>query len=239
HSGGSDRRLYDGQFQVFSRRYKVIRYDLRGAGKSEVPQILYSNTEDLYALLRFLKVDKAYVLGLSRGGGVAIDFTLEHPEMVDALIMVSSGGGTRPIAQASQQMISAAIKAGREEGIARAVQIWLDDPYQGVERSNTTARQRMKEILTENLPLFLYFWDSPVFRAGRVRKTEQRLSEIRVPTLIIGGQRDDPEARLNRDDMEKSIPGAKKIVFPGLPHLVNLYNPEEFNRVVLEFLSNF
>ena len=80
-----DRRAWDDQFAEFAKHYRVIRYDLRGSGLSASPDKPYSNSEDLYGLLQFLKVDKAYVLGISRGGGIAYDFTLEHPEMVAAL----------------------------------------------------------------------------------------------------------------------------------------------------------
>ncbi len=90
HGGAVDRRMWDDQFQAFAEHYRVIRYDLRGSGKSEIPKKQFSNMEDLLHLLRFLNVDKAYLLGLSRGGGVAADFTLEHPEMVDALILASN-----------------------------------------------------------------------------------------------------------------------------------------------------
>ena len=69
HGGAVDRRAWDDQFPVFSRSYQVIRYDLRGSGKSAIPQKPYSNAEDLYALLRFLKVDKTVLMGISRGGG--------------------------------------------------------------------------------------------------------------------------------------------------------------------------
>src|SRR5437879_810334 len=71
HGGAVDRRAWDDQFTEFAAKYKVIRYDLRGAGKSASPDKPFSNSEDLYQLLRFLKVDKAYLIGISRGGGIA------------------------------------------------------------------------------------------------------------------------------------------------------------------------
>lgn len=235
HGGGVDRRLWDGQFKAFSTRYKVIRYDLRGSGKSEVPQQRYSNAEDLYGLLRFLKVEKAYVLGLSRGGGVAFDFTLGHPEMVDALILVSSNLSNMP--PAYREMISSAAKAGREEGIARAAQIWVDDPFQGPARENAAARQRVGQVLRENLATFLYFWGGPI-ELRQQPPAAERLAEIHTPTLVIAGENDNSDARANYDRWAEGIPGAKKVVVPNAAHLVNIDQPKEFNRVVLEFLSN-
>lgn len=235
HGGGADRRVFDDQFEPFAAHYKVIRYDLRGSGKSEVPQTRYSNTQDLYALLRYLKVDKAYVLGLSRGGGVAFDFALAHPDMVDGLILQSANLSNMP--SAYKDMISSAARAGREEGIARAVDIWLNDPYQGPDPKNTAARMRVKEVLHDNLATFLYFWGGPIAAEPGARPAAERLTEIHAPTLVIAGERDNVDARANYDHWAKGIPHAKKVVIPGGAHLNNIDNPKEFNRVVLEFLS--
>lgn len=236
HGGAVDRRMWDDQFQAFAEHYRVIRYDLRGSGKSEIPKKRFSNMEDLLHLLRFLNVDKAYLLGLSRGGGVAADFTLEHPEMVDALILASSNLGRGP--DAYRNMLTASFSTARDEGVSKAVQVWLDDPYQAPSPENATARQRFREIVDENLVvnLFLLYGtklvqrpDVPVF---------QRISNIRVPTLILSGERDHPDARANYDRAAATIPRAKKLVIPGAAHLVNVDQPEQFNRAVLDFLSS-
>ena len=90
HGGYMDRRMWDDQFAAFADSYQVIRYDIRGFGKTELPQVPYADRQDLYELLQFLGIKKTYLLGLSLGGEIAIDLTLEHPEMVDALILVGS-----------------------------------------------------------------------------------------------------------------------------------------------------
>ena len=90
HGGYMDRRMWDDQFHAFAKHYRVIRYDVRGFGKSELPPVPYADRQDLFDLLNYLGVEKTYLLGLSLGGIIAIDFTLEHPTMVDALILVGS-----------------------------------------------------------------------------------------------------------------------------------------------------
>src|SRR5947209_20150411 len=77
HGGYMDRRMWDDQFAAFAEQYQVIRYDVRGFGKTELPQVPYADRQDLYDLLQALGVTKTYLLGLSLGGEVAIDFTLE------------------------------------------------------------------------------------------------------------------------------------------------------------------
>ena len=236
HGGGADRRVWDGNFEELAKHYRVIRYDLRGAGKSEVPQTKYSNREDLYALLRHLKVDKAYVLGLSRGGGVAFDLAVSHPEMVDALILVSSNLSTLP--KVYHDMIASAQKAGREEGIRRAAEIWSSDPYQGPVQPNLPARQKVYEIMRENLATFLYFWDSPIASEPGQRVRSERLKEIKAPTLVISGNLDGEEPRANYVRWAKEIPGAKIVHVPGAAHLVNVDQPKEFMRILMEFLQS-
>ena len=74
HPGNLDRRIWDEQFQLFAERYRVIRYDVRGHGKSAQPTRPYSDTEDLFQLLQLLQIKKASLVGLSLGGRISIDF---------------------------------------------------------------------------------------------------------------------------------------------------------------------
>jgi len=90
HAGVADNRMWDEQFTVFAQRYRVIRYDTRGFGKSKTEDVEFSNHQDLLDLLDHLNVRKAYLVGASRAGGIAINFTLEHPERVDGLALVGS-----------------------------------------------------------------------------------------------------------------------------------------------------
>ena len=91
HGGQLDRRMWDDQFAAFSTHYQVIRYDVRDYGLSTCPPGTYSNHEDLYGLLKHLNMHSAYLVGLSLGGAIAIDFALTYPDMVHALILASSG----------------------------------------------------------------------------------------------------------------------------------------------------
>ena len=235
HGGAVDSRAWDDQFHVFAEHYKVIRYDLRGAGRSDRPEKPFSNSEDLYALLRFLKVDRAYLMGISRGGGIAYDFTLEHPEMVGALILVSSNLSNGPVAY--REMFERATEAGRQHGAAAAAQVWGNDPYQGPVREE--ARPRVLKILEENLPRFRRFDGSPAVQqlSSSEIPRKDRLSEIRVPAFVISGERDNADARANYQAWAKGIAGAKKLVVPDAAHLVNVDQPEVFNRAVLDFLG--
>ena len=91
HAGVADCRMWDAQFTLFSQYYRVIRYDMRSYGKSHTETTEFSNRQDIVDLFKFLQVEQASLIGISRGGQIAIDFTLEHPEYVSALIPVAAG----------------------------------------------------------------------------------------------------------------------------------------------------
>jgi pimeloyl-ACP methyl ester carboxylesterase len=97
HGFSLDTRMWDDQFEAFAERYRVVRYDARGFGKSALPgSEKYMHAADLKALLEQLGIDRASVVGLSMGGGIAIDFALTYPEATRALVLVDSTlGGFR------------------------------------------------------------------------------------------------------------------------------------------------
>jgi hypothetical protein len=97
HGGYMDRRMWDDQFAVFAQHYRVIRYDVRGFGRTALPPVPYTDREDLSHVLSFLGLAKTYLMGLSLGGEIALDFTLDYPDMVDALILVGSSISGAPI----------------------------------------------------------------------------------------------------------------------------------------------
>src|SRR5947209_4191296 len=91
HAGVAHSGMWDDQFHRFAGHFRTIRYDMRGFGKSESLPGTFSWRQDLFDLLTFLGVQRAALVGLSMGGGLAVDFTLEHPEMVTALVAVALG----------------------------------------------------------------------------------------------------------------------------------------------------
>lgn len=231
HGGGVDNRMWDDQFKLFAQHHQVIRYDLRGSGKSGIPQKRWSHVEDLHSLLRFLQVDKVYVLGLSRGGWISADFTLAYPEMVDALILASSNLDGPPAAYASP-----GARAAAREDISLAVDVFMENPYLIPHKEYRAARQRMREMLADNVMVSLFIYRN-IHLQRPERPATQRISAIRVPTLIIAGGQDHPEALANYNKEAALIPGAKKVVIPGAAHYVPMEKPAEFNRIVLDFLS--
>lgn len=245
HGGLVDNHLWDGQFEAFAQHFKVLRYDIRGFGDSGMLKSgmkPYSMERDLYSLLRNLGIEKTYVLGLSMGGALAIDFTIQYPEMVDALITVGAGlsgfeeGEPDEELKAKDAAMYEAFKSG---DIARAVeislQIWTDGPYRTPELVDPQVRERVRAMTTHN---FERGDDEEVQPQEMEPPAAGRLSEIHVPTLIIVGSQDVEVILTIADTLEKGIAGAKKVVIPDTAHHLNMEKPEEFNQVVIEFLEH-
>ncbi len=242
HGGLVDRRLWDDQFDVFAQHYRTLRYDVRGFGNSAVPTDGdFTMVEDLYTLLTFLGVEKTYLMGLSMGGGIAIDFTLAHPTMVDALITVGAGvsGFEWPETEeikALQKVLDAALKRGDFEQVVEIEnRIWTDGPNRTPEQVNPQVRARVREMNLHNYSLQTEDTPSP---RSEEKTALPRLGEIHAPTLAIVGDEDVKEIQEIAQTLSISIPNAKKAVIHDTAHHPNMEKPAEFNHIVLDFLAS-
>jgi pimeloyl-ACP methyl ester carboxylesterase len=243
-----DRRSWDDQFAVFAQRYRVVRYDQRGFGDSGLITRgnTYSDRQDLYELMKFLGIESTYLMGVSGGGSLAIDFTLEHPEKVNALIPVTAGvSGFQPSEEDKKnhpevmRLFAGLDEAYEQHDNPRAVEIslelWTDGPERLPNHAAPDVRERVREMTTRN-------WERPDDEAQLETPpipleppAIQRLSQIRVPTLVILGEWDAPNPL---ETLIVEIPGAKKVVMAETAHHPFMEKPAEFNRIVLDFLES-
>ncbi len=237
HGGLVNSGLWDDQFQVFAGHYRTLRYDVRGFGQSPASTVPYSNHDDLKDLLDGLGIDRAYVLGLSMGGGIAIDFTLAYPERVAALIPVAAGLSGYQLTSSSplRDELRAAYERGdKARAVELSLQLWTDGPQRTPDQVDSRVRDRIRAMTlhTFDLPDFdnvVQPLDPPAFG---------RLAEIHAPTLFIAGDRDVKDILDIGDLIVTHVPGAKKATIPGTAHHLNVERPAEFNHVVLDFLDS-
>ena len=240
-----DRRSWDEQFEVFAQQYKVLRYDVRGWGDSaqEEAEPPFSPRQDLLSLLQYLNIERTYLLGLSGGGTLALDFTLEHPDKVDALILVSSdpSGYAPPMTDAIQTFAGRYYGALQQKDIAGAVEatvrFWTDGPRRTPEQVDAQARGRIATLSRQQLERHGDFMAHEQHMIPLEPPAIKRLAEVRVPTLIVAGDEDVPEVIEATSILEQGIAGAQRVVIAGTAHHPHMEKPKEFNRVVLDFLQ--
>lgn len=233
--GGFDRRMWDDQMQALSGTYQVIRYDVRGNGKSAMPTKPFSDVEDLYQLLNKLNVKKTHLVGLCLGSRIAIEFSLAHPEMVETLTASSPSLIGFPYSpEVVQGLMMATFSIQNDDGTP-AGEVWLKDPFNGPAMENPAVARKLRPIAVENSRSWLV---NPFFRLPLFPLAIQRLKEIRVPTLVVVGERDLPDIHKIAQMLETSVAGSKKVSIAGAGHMVNVEKPEEFNKAVLGFLGD-
>jgi 3-oxoadipate enol-lactonase len=236
HAGIADSRMWDAQWDVFARHYQVIRYDMRGFGRSEMPPAAFSHHQDLYGLLNHLGIGPVALLAASFGGRVAIDFTLAYPDLVSALVLVDSALGGHDWSEEVQRF-GAAEEAALEQGDLAAatdlnVRMWVDGPHRSPDQVDPAIRERIREM-----QLRAFMLDTP---GAEYRPLDPpaagRLDEIHAPTLALVGDQDVGDILTIADLLAAQIAGARKALIAGAAHLPSMEQPDPFNQVVLDFL---
>ena len=237
HGGNLDRRMWDEQVQVLVPHFRVIRYDARGFGRSGSADTAFQAHADLYALLQQLGVRRVSLVGLSLGGRIAIDFALDHPEMVDRLVLAGPGlsGWQDWSAEDTTWLITTRRAAAANDSVGMAM-AWLTSDYMRPAMEQPPLASRLRVIASDNAS----YWMG-LFRHGEVERDADppalgRLTAIRLPTLLLVGDRDSPVIRRIVDTLAARISGAEVVRIRGAGHMVNMERPAEFNRAILEFL---
>jgi 3-oxoadipate enol-lactonase len=230
HAFHMDLRQWDEQLPAL-RAYRVVRYDVRGHGKSEPPGDGYAAHEDLAAVLRDLGVNRASIVGHSMGGQIAVDFALTYPGMVDRLVLVSPGisGFNTPPGEWLKPIIEA-VRAGQSQ---RAAELWWDSSFLAGVKARGKVGEPYRQIVVDNARI----WTLPRRSDSAVQPPAiNRLADLKASTLVITGERDDPPLRGLAQRIAAEAPNARLVDMKGVGHMFPMERPAEFNRVLVDFL---
>ena len=235
HAGVADSRMWQPQMRAFARQFDCIAPDMRGFGKSSLPPGSWSPVADVLRLIDHLHLKPVHLVGCSIGGGVAIDFAIEHGERISKLVLVGPGVGGVHFGAKYPELFAeaeAAEKAGDRRAIIEAdARLWLDGPR----RRPGYVKDPLRKLFFEMDSNFDSDFDSAPIDEIEPPAAE-RLHEITAPTLVMVGDEDAPPVFDAVELLMDKVPHARKAVIHDAAHLPNLEHPEEFNRIVLEFL---
>ena len=236
HAGIADSRMWEPQVAAFAEHFDVVRPDERGFGKSELPAMRWSARGDLLQIMDSLGLKPAHLVGCSMGGMLAIDFALDHPERVSKLVLVGSGIGGANFGKKYPELwadVKAADEAHDLAALNQAeMKLFLAGPRRPVEAIDKRLRDLFLDMNATSM--------SSDFDSAPTDDLEppavERLGEISAPTLLVVGDEDVPPVLDCTELLMQKVTGARKAVIHEAAHLPSLEHPEEFNRVVLDFL---
>jgi len=238
HAGIADRRMWASQIGDFSREFRVTSYDLRGFGESPMTPGPYAHFRDLRTILDHFGIERAALIGASMGGSVALDFALESPDRVSALLLVDPGlDGYRfqdPWLKGRWQESEAALERGDFEDAARIEsETWLAGPERSLDQVDGSLRELVRTMLLGSYPAAA----AGGIEEGPDTPSIERLEQIRVPVLVVVGEHDVPDMKRIAELLEQRIPEATRETIEGAAHLPSLERPAEFHRIARQFLT--
>jgi pimeloyl-ACP methyl ester carboxylesterase len=226
HGYSASAHMWAGQVEPFSKKYKLITWDMRGHGKSDYPDDLAEYTEaqtvaDMAAILDAVGAKKAVIGGLSLGGYMSLAFHLARPERTEALLIIDTGPGYKSDEPRAGWNVTAIRRAENFEknGLPPAGSGGAETRA-APHRDATGLARAARGMLTQH--------DARVISS---------LPDIAVPSLVLVGANDTAFLAAS-DYMAAKIPGAKKVVLPDAGHAANIDQPAAFNAAVLGFLAD-
>lgn len=239
HSALGHLEMWDPQMAALAAHHHVMRYDVRGWGRSDGPLDDYADYEDLAALLQAVGIQRTALVGSSSGGGIAIDFALAFPQAVSALVLVAPAVGGYELtpdpfmANRRKASYDAYNQGDKPMAAEITAEVWVEGPGRKAADVDPLVRKKAVEMIrfTYELP------DREAHPQRLVPPAVERLASIDAPTLLIVGDQDVGPMLTTIDMLDRKIRNARRATIGGTAHLPNMEKPEEFNRLVLEFLG--
>lgn len=238
HAGICDSRMWDDQIREFAPTRRAIAPDLRGYGQSRMVAGGFSHRQDIRGLMDLLGVARAVLVGCSMAGRHALDLALEHPERVEALVLVCAGlsgySWEDPATRAADEAVDAALAAGRRDEAAEIeLKTWVAGPHRSLDQIDAELRSRVREMILQSYANSPELGEPLAFEPPAVG----RLHEVRAPTLVIIGDGDVPDELVIADRLAAGIAGAQKVVMHGTAHLPSMEQPAAFNDILCAFMA--
>jgi 3-oxoadipate enol-lactonase len=240
HEAIADCRMWDPQWSSFAERYRVLRCDFAGFGRTPIEKVPVSHARDVAALLDDLGIASAGLVGASLGGRVALEVAVARPELVAALVLVDAGlpgfnwsAAVREYGEAEDEAVARGDLDGATELNLR---MWVDGPRRSAADVDPGVRAKVGEMQRHALELQAPYWES-LDEDMLVPEIAERLGEVKTPTLVVVGAEDVDDMHRLAELLARAIPNARLESIPGAAHIPSLEQPAAFDELVLGFLA--
>jgi 3-oxoadipate enol-lactonase len=234
HSLACNLHMWDEQMAALTAKYKVLRYDTRGHGKSEAPAGAYTLdqlADDARVLFAHLGIKQTHWVGLSMGGMIGQTFALKHPGVFQSLTLADTTSRYPAEAAPAWADRIKAVQAGGMQAVADATLArWLTEPYR---KAHPQVAERIGAYI-RTTPV-----DGFVGCCHAIPKIDvtQRLKEIDCPALVIVGEQDPGTPVAMAREIHGALRNAELVIIPSAAHLSNIEQPQAFNSALLDFLG--
>jgi pimeloyl-ACP methyl ester carboxylesterase len=242
HAGVADKRSWQPLVAVLSNSvdsFHGVAYDRRGFGDSTYTEERYSRVDDCVAVLDACQISSAVLVGNSQGGRIAIDTALLHPHRVRALVLIGTSVSGVP---AETSYLPAIDELGRKMEVAEAssdlnelnrleAHLWLDGPLSPEGRVSGAVRELFLDMNLRALSA------KEVGEATDDIDAWNKLSEIRIPVLVLVGRLDLPNLLERSAQIAKVVPDAELVTMENVAHLPALEAPQQCAEIIVKFLA--
>ena len=233
HGDGGDLRTWDGVWRALGDALPAVRYDLRGFGESHCSlDEPYKHADDLSALLDALDIAQCNLVGASMGGGIALNFTLDHPQRVDNLVLISPSIVGWEWSPAWRERWLPIVTHARHGDMATARRLWWEHPLFNTTRNSAAAGQLFDSMTRYAGQQWIH--DSHVLMMPDI----ERLHELTTRTLLLSGGRDLEEFQLIAELIAAGAGNLRRIEAPTLGHMMHLEDPTFCAQSMLTFLQS-
>jgi len=241
HAGIATLRMWDPVVPALAEDHFVVRYDTRGFGRTTTTGVRFSEVDDLLAVMDHAGVDRATLIGASRGGRIAIDATVEHPERVSGLVTVGSNPSGFPEVEMTEREndlfdeLDALLLAGDHESFnRREAELWAAGPTRDVIELDPAFLEFAYEL---NAPNLIHLRDDATL-VPLESPAYYRTVDIEIPALFAVGEHDLSGELAATEYLLSTVPDSSGATFPDSAHLPSVERPAEFVRVLTEWLSS-
>ena len=234
HSLACDLHMWDEQMDALTKKFKVLRYDTRGHGKSEAPAGAYTLeqlADDAHGLLSALGIKETHWAGLSMGGMIGQTFALKYPGVFKSMVLADTTSRyPADAAGAWADRIQTAQSKGMAAVVDGTLARWFTEPYR---KTNPPGVARVGASIKAT-PVAGFV--GCCHAIPKINLTD-RLKEIKCPTLVIVGEQDPGTPVAMAREIHDATPGSELVIIPSAAHLSNIEQADAFTAALMSFLE--